>query len=91
MNPQPWVEAAAAAVLLLLAPVFVRVCRGPALEDRLLGIQALGTSGTALLLLLAQIGATPGLVDAALVMALLSALAMLTLTRMLHLDSRTPS
>jgi len=84
------VEAAALAVLLLLVPAFVRVWRGPGLEDRLLAIQALGTSGTALLLLLAQAGRVPGLVDAALVLALLSALALLTLTRMLLPRGRRP-
>jgi multicomponent Na+:H+ antiporter subunit F len=83
MTPGLLIEAASLAVLLLLVPAFARVWRGPRLEDRLLGIQALGTSGTALLLLLAHAGELPGLVDAALAMALLSGLALLTLTRML--------
>lgn len=84
MSVEFWLEAAALIIFILLAPAFVRVCLGPRLEDRLLGIQALGTSGTGLLLLLAQTGHGSGLVDAALVMALLSALTLLTLTRLLH-------
>ncbi len=70
--------------LLLLAPAFLRVTRGPSLEDRLLGIQALGTSGTGLLLLLGQGPGRAGLIDAALVMALLSALGLLTFSRLQH-------
>lgn len=76
------IEAAQVAMLVVLLPAFLRVCVGPTFEDRLLGIQALGTAGTALLLLLAQTG-SPALVDAALVMGLLSALVLLTMTRML--------
>lgn len=80
-------ETASLALLLLLGPAFFRVWSGPTLEDRLLGIQALGTAGTALLLLLAQTHG-PGLVDTALVMVLLSALALLTLTRMLSTPNK---
>ena len=89
MTAQLGVQAAGLAVLVLLIPAFVRAWRGPELGDRLLAIQSLGTSGTALLLLLAFSENEPGLVDAALVMALLSALSLLTLTRLLLVKGGT--
>ena len=58
-----------------------RALRGPTLEDRMLSIQLLGTGGVALLLLLAMLTGAPALVDAALVLALLAAVAVVALTR----------
>ena len=58
-----------------------RARRGPTLEDRMLSIQLLGTGGVARLLLLAMLTGAPALVDAALVLALLAAVAVVALTR----------
>jgi len=56
----------------LLAALF-RVVRGPTAADRLLAALLFGTTGVAILLLLAYAGASPPLVDVALVFALLAA------------------
>lgn len=52
----------------------VRVARGPTAADRLLAALLFSTTGVAVLLLLAYAGGGPGLVDAALVIALLAAI-----------------
>ena len=65
--------AAAAFVLALVALGLVRVVRGPEEADRIMAAQLLGTGGIAVLLLLAQAVAMPGVVDVALVLALLAA------------------
>ena len=83
MTFSSFMDVAALAALLCLGPAFARICRGPQLEDRLLGLQALGSAGTALLLLLAQVQRAPVLFDVALAMALLSAVTLLTLVRVL--------
>lgn len=66
----------ALAVFLLanLLVALVRVARGPTPADRLLVALLFGTTGVALLLLLAENGGGPGLVDTALVVALLAAI-----------------
>lgn len=53
----------------------VRILRGPTPADRMLTAQLFGTTGVAILLLLAQGLSAPALHDVALVLALLSALA----------------
>lgn len=61
---------------LLLLSVFAgmwRVLRGPTRADRLLAVQLFGTTGTAILLILAEHQNQPALRDAALVLALLAA------------------
>jgi multicomponent Na+:H+ antiporter subunit F len=65
--------AAAGFVLAAVALGLLRVLRGPGQADRLMAAQLLGTGGIAVLLLLAQAVPAPGLVDAALVLALLAA------------------
>ena len=74
------------ALLLLLTLVLGlwRVWRGPARVDRLLAVQLLGTSGTALLLMLAQWLGQPGLRDAALILALLAAMISVALVQLLR-------
>lgn len=66
----------ALAVLLLanLVAALIRVVRGPTAADRLLAALLFGTTGVAILLLLADAGARPALVDVALVFALLAAI-----------------
>lgn len=72
---------AAFGLLLTLVGGLVRALRGPTLEDRMLAVQLLGTGGVALLLLLAIALQQPALVDVALVLALLAAVAAAALTR----------
>ena len=72
------------AALVLLASVcvgLVRVVRGPTHSDRMMAAQLMGTTGTAILLVLAPVVRIPALVDAALVFALLAAVAVAAFTR----------
>jgi len=71
-----------AAVLLLgsLAAGLVRALRGPTLEDRLLAVQLLGTGGVAVLVLLNVLLSASALLDVALLLALLTAVAAAALT-----------
>lgn len=62
-------------LLLNMAAGLVRILRGPTHADRMMVSQLFGTTGTAILLLLAQGLNTPLLLDTALVFALLSGLA----------------
>lgn len=74
--------AAAAVVLLLtLAAGSIRLLVGPTPSDRLMAAQLMGTTGIAILLLLAQVVRVPALVDVALVFALLAAVAVTAFTR----------
>jgi multicomponent Na+:H+ antiporter subunit F len=71
-------------LLLLLATValgLLRALRGPALEDRLASILLLGTGGVAFLCLLALLLSAPALLDVALLLALLAAVAAAAVTR----------
>jgi len=72
------------AALVLLASVcvgLVRVVRGPTHSDRMMAAQLMGTTGIAILLVLAPVVRIPALVDAALVFALLAAVAVAAFTR----------
>jgi len=71
------------ALLLLLASLglgLLRALVGPSLADRMLSVQLLGTGGVALLLLLSVLLGQPALIDVALVLALLAAVAVAALT-----------
>ena len=68
-------------LLMTLLLGLVRALRGPTLEDRMLSVQLLGTGGVAVLLLLADVMATRALLDVALALALLAAVAAAALTR----------
>lgn len=72
-----------ATLLLLITQMFglLRAILGPSLQDRMLSVQLLGTGGVALLLLLATLLSAPALIDVALVLALLAAVAAAALTR----------
>lgn len=61
-------------LLLNLVVALVRVARGPTPADRLLAALLFGTTGVAILLLLADVMRQPALVDVALVFALLAAI-----------------
>ncbi|WP_217477545.1 monovalent cation/H+ antiporter complex subunit F [Stutzerimonas stutzeri] len=72
---------------LLLLTILVglgRVVLGPARVDRLLAIQLFGTTGTALLLVLAQWQQQPALRDVALLLGLLAAVASAALVQLLR-------
>jgi multicomponent Na+:H+ antiporter subunit F len=65
-------------VLGLMLSVFLgllRVLRGPGAGDRMLATQLIGTAGVGLLLLLSQLLEQPALIDVALLLALLAAVA----------------
>lgn len=63
----------AAFLVLNVAAGLVRVARGPSPADRMLAAQLFGTSGVAILLILAQVTGAPELRDVALVFILLAA------------------
>lgn len=73
-------------VLLLLTLIIGlwRVLRGPRRVDRLLAVQLFGTTGSAILLVLAQWQGAPALRDAALVLALLAAIISAALVQLLR-------
>jgi multicomponent Na+:H+ antiporter subunit F len=87
--PFPFPTVAALLTLGTLLLAFIRVSRGPTAEDRLLGIQSFGTVGTAVVVLLSLDGEKAGYLDVALVMALLSAVTIITFTRVLPLRGET--
>ena len=53
----------------------LRVLRGPGAADRMLAVQLIGTAGVGMLLLLGQLLGQPALIDVALILALLAAVA----------------
>lgn len=74
----------AALLLLTLLVGLWRVLLGPGRVDRLLAVQLFGTTGTTLLLVLAQWQGAPALRDAALVLALLAAIVSAALVQLLR-------
>ena len=79
-------DAVAAVLLLLLLLGLLRIWWGPAPADRMLASQLFGTTGVALLLVLAESQAEPALRDVALVLALLAVLATVAfVTRVLRI------
>jgi len=73
-----------ALLLLTLIIGLWRVLLGLRRVDRLLAVQLFGTTGTALLLVLAQWQGAPALRDAALVLALLAAMISAALVQLLR-------
>jgi multicomponent Na+:H+ antiporter subunit F len=53
----------------------LRVLRGPTAGDRMLAMQLIGTAGVGVLLLLGPVLGEPALIDVALILALLAAVA----------------
>lgn len=74
----------ACALLLSVGAGLWRVWRGPTRADRLMAVQLFGTSGAAILMLLAQAQHQPALLDAALVLALLAAVVCAALVQLLR-------
>ncbi|MBE0409841.1 MAG: hypothetical protein IBX69_08925 [Anaerolineales bacterium] len=73
----------ASALMLMLTIIggLVRVMRGPSSADRMLAAQLFGTTGVAILLLLAQAWDAPYLQNVALIFALLAAIMGVTFVR----------
>ena len=77
----------AAFLLLTLLIALIRIWRGPTPSDRMLASQLFATTGVALLLVLAEAQAVAPLRDVALVLALLSVLAVVGfVTRVVRID-----
>lgn len=74
----------ASVLLLTIFAGLWRVLRGPTPGDRLLAVQLFGTTGTAVLLLLAEHQNQPALRDAALILALLAAVVSAALVQYLR-------
>jgi multicomponent Na+:H+ antiporter subunit F len=70
-------EGIALGLLFTLALGLVRIWRGPTVADRMLAAQLFGTTGVALLLVLAELQGMAALRDVALVLALLAVMAVL--------------
>jgi multicomponent Na+:H+ antiporter subunit F len=68
----------------------VRIVRGPTRADRMLAAQLFGTTGVAILLVLAQATSTPSLRDVALVFVLLAALNVAVFVRAAERDRVQP-
>jgi multicomponent Na+:H+ antiporter subunit F len=66
---------AAGFVLLMVALGWIRILRGPTQADRMMAAQLFGTGGIAALLLLGAATGLPGVVDVALVLAVLAVFA----------------
>ena len=80
-------NAVAGFLLLTLLVALVRIWRGPDPADRMLASQLIGTTGVAVLVVLARAQSMPALLDVALVLAMLSVLAMAGfVTRVVRID-----
>jgi multicomponent Na+:H+ antiporter subunit F len=66
---------AAGFVLLMVAVGWIRILRGPAEADRMMAAQLFGTGGIAALLLLGAANGVAGMIDVALVLAVLAVFA----------------
>ena len=74
---------------LTLLVALMRIWKGPTPSDRMLASQLFGTTGVALLMVLAQAQGLPALRDVALILALLSVLAIVGfVTRVVRIDRR---
>lgn len=81
-----WFYQAAAMILLVsMCLSLIRVVRGPSRADRMLAAQLIGTSGVALLLLLAAAFEQSAWRDVALIFALLAAVSGIAFTRVAKL------
>lgn len=80
----------ASGLLLSLLLGLVRIWRGPGPADRILAAQLFGTTGVALLLVLAEWQAQPALRDVALVLALLAVLVVVAFVARVWHAGETP-
>ena len=79
---------AAVTLLATLVLGLIPVLRADSTANRMLAMQLLGTSGVGTLLLLAPALGLPALIDVALVLALLAAVALVAFTRRIKGDDR---
>jgi multicomponent Na+:H+ antiporter subunit F len=82
---------AALVLLLVMLAGLLRVMRGPSRADSMLSAQLIGTNGVAVLLLLAQAHGQWALLDAALILALLAAVAAVAFVRLAWRRSNPPA
>jgi multicomponent Na+:H+ antiporter subunit F len=78
--------ASALVILLNIAASLVRVLKGPTRADRMMGAQLIGTGGVAILVLLSLVHQQPGVLDVALLLALLAAFAAVAFVKSLSPD-----
>ncbi len=71
---KPTVEILAVVIIATVALGLYRIERGPTGADRMLSSMLFGTSGIALTLVLSAVSDTPGLLDMALVFAILTSI-----------------
>lgn len=71
-------------LLLSIAAGLWRLVRGPTRADRLLTVQLFGTTGAAVLLVLAHAQDQPALIEAALVLAVLAAVVSAALVQLMR-------
>ena len=68
-------------LVLSLCIGLMRIFRGPELEDRIMSVQLMGTTGVGILLILGLLLDIPASIDIALVLAMLAAISVVALTR----------
>jgi multicomponent Na+:H+ antiporter subunit F len=68
-------------LILSLCIGLIRIFRGPTLEDRIMSVQLMGTTGVGILLILGLLLDMPASIDIALVLAMLAAISVAALTR----------
>jgi multicomponent Na+:H+ antiporter subunit F len=78
--------ASALVILANIAASLVRVLKGPTRADRMMGAQLIGTGGVAILVLLSLVHQQPGILDVALLLALLAAFAAVAFVKSLSPD-----
>ncbi len=82
-----WAAALALFLLLNMGAGLVRVWRGPTQADRMLAAQLFGSTGVAILVLLADALTLPALRDVALVLALLAAMTIVVFVQRVWIDA----
>jgi multicomponent Na+:H+ antiporter subunit F len=70
-----------AVLILSLCIGLLRIFRGPTIEDRIMSVQLMGTTGVGILLVLGLLIDMPASIDIALVLAMLAAVSVVALTR----------
>ena len=68
-------------LILSLCIGLLRIFHGPTIEDRIMSMQLMGTTGVGILLVLGQLMDMPASIDIALVLAMLAAVSVVALTR----------
>ena len=68
-------------LILSLCIGLIRIFLGPTLEDRIMSVQLMGTTGVGILLILGLLLDMPASIDIALVLAMLAAISVVALTR----------